>query len=92
MAQNPRRVATHHLATMLFLVTLVTAVLLMWAPSAGADVAIATCGAVVPSGETGYLTADLDCRGRNVEGGVLDDGAKLIMGGRAIVGDRDGNT
>jgi hypothetical protein len=90
MARNFLRIASDHRATMLFIATLVTGVFLMWAPVAGAAVTITTCGAVVPSGETGYLTADLDCGGRAVEGVVLDDRAKLIMGGHAIVGDRDG--
>ena len=75
-----------HLFLVLVLVGLVTALLMLGAASAGADVAVSHCGQLIHEGETAYLKGDLDCRGLETEGVVLSHRARLQLDGHRIIG------
>jgi hypothetical protein len=80
-----RGFSDHRLLTVVVAV-IVTLLLFWWAPSAGADVAIDTCGQTVPAGETGYLVMDLDCARSGTEGVVLSHRSRLVLAGYVISG------
>jgi len=55
-------------------------------PSAGADVAIDSCGELIGPDQRGYLTRDLDCSDFDGAAVVLSDHARLYLGGHVLVG------
>lgn len=68
------------------LFTLFVAVILFASPVSAA-IEIGDCGAEIPENATGYLVADLDCSDAVSEGVVLANGARLFLGGYAIISD-----
>ena len=84
---HPHRVLPPHVFLLVVIVTLITMLFLLWAPSAGAVTEIDRCGETVAAGETAYLSRDLDCRGSGSEGVVLSHRSRLVMAGHTIFGD-----
>src|SRR5688572_18460044 len=64
----------------------VAAVAVLTASPAVAAVEVTQCGASVPVGATGFLSADLDCSATSGDGVLLNNGATLMLGGFELIG------